>query len=46
MRVKVTALGPRRTSLIRKGMIYSPAYGEIAFMVPMFAEFLRRNPRI
>ena len=46
MRVKVTALGPRRTSLIRKGMIYSPAYGEVAFTVPMFAEFLRRNPRI
>ena len=46
MRVKVTALGPRRTSLIRKGMIYSPAYGEIAFTVPMFAEFLRRNPKI
>lgn len=46
MRVKVTALGPRRTSLIRKGMIYSPAYGEIAFTVPMFAEFLRRNLRI
>lgn len=46
MRVKVTALGPRRTSLIRKGMIYSPAYGEIAFTVPMFAEFLRRNPQI
>ena len=46
MRVKVTALGPRRTSLIRKGMIYSPAYGEIAFTVPMFAEYLRRNPRI
>lgn len=46
MRVKVTALGPRRTSLIRKGMIYSPAYGEIAFTVPMFAEFLRRNSQI
>ena len=46
MHVKVTALGPRRTSLIRKGMIYSPAYGEIAFTVPLFAEFLRRNPRI
>ena len=46
MRVKVTALGPRRTSLIRKGMIYSPAYGEVAFTVPMFAEFLRRNPWI
>ena len=46
MHVRVTALGPRRTSLIRKGMIYSPAYGEIAFTVPMFAEFLQRNPRI
>ena len=43
MRVKVTALGPRRTSLIRKGMIYSPHQGTVAFTVPLFAEYLRRH---
>ncbi len=32
--LKVTSLGPRRASLIKKGMIYSPNYGEIAFTVP------------
>ena len=42
----VTTISKRRASLLAKGMIYSPAYGEIAFTVPMFAEFLRRNPRI
>jgi hypothetical protein len=35
-------LGPRRAGIIRKGMIYSPAHGDIAFTVPMFNEFLRR----
>ena len=39
----VTSLGPRRGSLIKKGMIYSPAYGEIAFTVPLFGDYLRRN---
>lgn len=42
MRVKVTSLGPVRAKLIRKGMIYSPAHGEIAFTVPLFDEFMRR----
>lgn len=37
------SLGPRRAQIIAKGMIYSPAYGDIAFTVPMFDEFLRRN---
>lgn len=37
------SLGPIRARLISKGMIYSPAYGDIAFTVPMFADFLRRN---
>lgn len=37
------SLGPRRASIINKGMIYSPAHGDIAFTVPMFDEFLRRT---
>lgn len=40
--VPVGALGPRRSSLIKKGMIYSPAYGEIAFSVPLFGDYLKR----
>lgn len=35
-------LGPHRASLIKKGMIYSPAYGELAFTVPLFDDFMRR----
>jgi hypothetical protein len=42
MGVKIASLGPRRASLIKKGMIYSPAYGEIAFTVPLFGEFMKR----
>ncbi|MEQ1951318.1 ATP-binding protein [Mesorhizobium sp. CN2-181] len=40
--VKVTSLGPVRNSLIRKGMIYSPAHGDTAFTVPLFDEFMIR----
>ncbi len=40
--VKVNSLGPMRAKLIGKGMIYSPAYGEMAFTVPLFDEFMRR----
>ncbi|MGH8160886.1 MAG: hypothetical protein ACRESR_01805 [Gammaproteobacteria bacterium] len=32
-----------RDSLIRKGMIYSPAHGEIAFTVPLFDQFMKRT---
>lgn len=39
---KVTSLGPVRARLMKKGMIYSPAHGEIAFSVPLFDEFLIR----
>jgi hypothetical protein len=39
----VQSLGPRRATIIRKGMIYSPAHGDIAFTVPIFEEFLARN---
>jgi hypothetical protein len=40
--VKVQSLGPLRSSLIAKGMIYSPAHGDAAFTVPMFDAFLHR----
>ena len=38
----VTSIGTIRNSLIRKGMIYSPSYGEIAFTVPLFSDFMKR----
>lgn len=37
-----TSLGPVRDSLIKKGMLYSPEYAQIAFTVPLFDEFMRR----
>lgn len=40
---KLTSLGPRRATIIAKGMIYSPAHGDIAFTVPMFDDYLNRN---
>lgn len=40
--VKITTLGPVRASLIRKGMVYSPSHGAMAFTVPLFDEFMRR----
>jgi hypothetical protein len=40
--VKITTLGPVRASLIKKGMIYSPAHGDMAFTVPLFDGFIRR----
>jgi AAA+ ATPase superfamily predicted ATPase len=36
-------LGPRRAQIIHKGMIYSEAYGDIDFTVPMFENFLKRQ---
>ncbi len=41
----VQSLGPCRAKIIGKGMIYSPAYGDIAFTVPMFEEYLKRISR-
>jgi hypothetical protein len=40
--VKVTNLGPVRARLIKKGMVYSPAHGDMAFTVPLFDEFMIR----
>ncbi len=37
-----TSLGPLRSSLITKGMIWSPNHGDTAFTVPLFDEFMRR----
>jgi len=42
MGVKITSLGPGRAKLIKKGMIYSPAHGDLAFTVPLFDEFMKR----
>ncbi|MBI3268737.1 MAG: ATP-binding protein [Planctomycetes bacterium] len=40
--VKVTSVGPLRAKLMRKGMVYSPAHGDMAFTVPLFDEFMVR----
>lgn len=40
--VTVNSLSPVRAKLIRKGMIYSPAHGDMAFTVPLFDEFMMR----
>lgn len=38
----INKLGPVRANLIKKGMVYSPSHGEMAFTVPLFNEFMRR----
>ncbi len=43
LRESVQNLGPCRARIISKGMIYSPAHGDIAFTVPMFESFLMRT---
>jgi hypothetical protein len=42
LKAKINTLGPVRASLIKKGMIYSPSHGDMAFTVPLFDEFMRR----
>ena len=42
LEVKINTLGPVRASLIKKGMVYSPSHGDMAFTVPLFDEFMRR----
>lgn len=39
----VTSLGPTRSQLIAKGMIWSPSHGDTAFTVPLFDEFMKRT---
>lgn len=40
---KVTSLGPTRSQLIAKGMVWSPSHGDTAFTVPLFDEFMKRT---
>lgn len=42
--IKVSSLSPTRATLISKGFIYTPEFGYIDFTVPLFDDFLRRNP--
>lgn len=39
---EVSSLAPTRSSLITKGMVWSPNHGDTAFTVPMFDEFMKR----
>jgi hypothetical protein len=38
-----TETGAIRDNLIKKGLIYSPRYGQIAFTVPLFDDYMRRT---
>lgn len=40
---KVQSLGPTRSTLIGKGMLYSPHHGDTAFTVPLFDGFMKRT---
>lgn len=42
MNKEVHQIAPLRQSLISKGMIYSPAHGDTAFTVPLFADYMKR----
>ncbi len=42
LRREVASLGPTRSSLIVKGMIWSPNHGDTAFTVPLFDRFMKR----
>ncbi len=38
----VTNVAPTRSSLIKKGMIYSPSHGDNSFTVPLFDGYMKR----
>ncbi len=42
LQVKVSSLAPTRSTLIVKGMVWSPGHGDTAFTVPMFDAFMKR----
>lgn len=42
LKVSAQSIAPIRNSLIKKGMIYSPAHGDTDFTVPLFGAFLKR----
>jgi AAA ATPase domain len=39
---EVTNVAPTRSSLIKKGMIYSPSHGDNSFTVPLFDGYMKR----
>lgn len=39
----LSSLGPTRSELIKKGLIYSPEHGRISYTVPGMADFIRRQ---
>lgn len=39
---QVRSVAPIRSQILEKGMIYSPSYGDTAFTVPKFDEYLKR----
>lgn len=43
LRVPVSALGPARSKLIAKGLVFSPEYGQLSFTVPGMAAYITRN---
>jgi len=42
LEARVSSLAPTRSSLIGKGMVWSPNHGDTAFTVPMFDQFMKR----
>jgi len=40
---EVSTIAPIRSSLIKKGMIFSPNHGDTAFTVPLFEGFMKRT---
>jgi len=40
---EASALSPRRAELIKKGLIFSPQHGAVAFTVPQMAAFINRQ---
>jgi hypothetical protein len=43
--IDVSTAGPLRTGLIRRDMTFSPQYGDTAFTVPMFDDFMKVSVR-
>jgi len=42
LKVKPASVSPIRSSLIKKGMIFSPTHGDTEFTVPLFDEYMKR----
>jgi hypothetical protein len=43
MGAPTSSLTTSRAALIKKGLIYAPRHGVVAFTVPMMADFVRRQ---